>query len=321
MLSYLISKEGIEENIGIEQAVKRSRERENFFWMDLNEDEFDLLDPLSDFFDLHKLSIEDCKNKDQQPKVEMFENYVFVIVRVPDLESSTGELETNQLSLFIGENFIISVHHKALEFIKKVGESLGKNNRRSITVGPGRLAHNLVDRGVDKFLVLMERLDEEIEELEEQIFEDPQEEILEDISDLRGDLLYLRRIIVPERDQLNKLIHADAPFIKEESKAYFRDIQDNLARVQDLLSNYRELISGARDSYMSMISNKMNEVMKTLTIIATIFIPLTFLAGIYGMNFSHMPELGWPWSYYSLLGFMGLITAGMFYYFKKKGWF
>lgn len=174
---------------------------------------------------------------------------------------------------------------------------------------------------MDDHAQVLDRLDEEIIELEDRALEEPDQEVPGEIAELRKVLLYLQRLMAPQREAIRSLLTNDLPFISRERQAYFRDIHDHLIWINDLIVVYRELIAGARDMYLSALSNRMNAIMKTLTIIATIFIPLTFIAGIYGMNFSNMPELSWRWGYYGVLGVMAAVTAGMGIYFRRKGWF
>lgn len=183
------------------------------------------------------------------------------------------------------------------------------------------LCYYLLDEIADDYFPVLNRLEDQIERVEDEVLVEPDEKLLTAISNLRSDLIEIQKTAGPQREMAAKLARTDIPFISEDRKIYFRDIQDNMARIYDLLTNYRDLISVTRDMYMTSLSNRMNEIMKTLTIVATIFIPLTFIAGIYGMNFEIMPELGWDWGYYGALGVMGGTALGMVYYFRKKGWF
>ncbi|MBS3813202.1 magnesium/cobalt transporter CorA [Candidatus Bipolaricaulota bacterium] len=321
MKSYLIQKDKVESVSDLDDCLRWIREEEGFIWIDIEGSEFDKLEEISEDFGLHPLSIEDSENKRQRPKLELFSDYIFLIIRTPNPDLEQGEVDSLQLALFLGENFLITVHREDIKSIEEISEKLNKGGTPFITKGPDFLAHSIVDYSVDRFLTILEGFDHRVEEIEDSILDNPSEEILQKISDVRGEILYLQRVINPLRDEIGKLTRRSPGLVSDEVKVYFRDIEDNLTRCIELLINYRELISGTRDMYMTSISNRMNEVMQTLTIIATIFIPLTFIAGVYGMNFSFIPELDWQWGYFWVLGVMGLVTVGMVVYFKSKDWF
>ncbi|MFP3953597.1 MAG: magnesium/cobalt transporter CorA [Candidatus Acetothermia bacterium] len=321
MKSYLIQKDKVESVSDLDDCLRWIREEEGFIWIDIEGSEFDKLEEISEDFRLHPLSIEDSENKRQRPKLELFNDYIFLIIRTPNPDLEQGEVDSLQLALFLGENFLITVHREDIKSIEEISEKLNKGGTPFITKGPDFLAHSIVDYSVDRFLTILEGFDHRVEEIEDSVLDNPSEEILQKISDVRGEILYLQRVINPLRDEIGKLTRRSPGLVSDEVKVYFRDIEDNLTRCIELLINYRELISGTRDMYMTSISNRMNEVMQTLTIIATIFIPLTFIAGVYGMNFSFIPELDWQWGYFWVLGVMGLVTVGMVVYFKSKDWF
>jgi len=321
MNTYLFSDGSLESGLSLENCLDEVETPGNYVWVDITGDDFDSLRRISECFNIHPLSIEDAEQPNQRPKLELFDQYLILVVRTPNLDYERGEIDTFQLALIVGENFLVTVHRPEIQSIDRIRQMVETGNNKFLFSGPDYLACWIIDYSVDRFLDLLGQIDDHIEFIEDEVFDNPSNRLLEDISDLRSDILYLQRTINPQRDELSKITRQPVPFIDEEVKVYFRDVQDHITRSIELLANYRELVAGARDMYMTTISNRMNEVMKTLTIIATIFIPLTFLAGIYGMNFTHMPELGWPWSYYSLLGFMGMVTGGMIYYFKHKDWF
>lgn len=292
------------------------------FWIDIPEDNFEEeVAGIGDLMDFHPLSTEDVLTAEGRSTLEIFDNYLYLLVRTPVEVFEPGEMESGQLSLFLGSNFLVSCHRRKVRSVESLKVGVKNNPGRFLGRGSDYLAYQVLDRSVDNYLLLMEKIEDNIDSVEDEVFADPDEELLSQMSDLRSDLLYLQRMVGPQREVVAKLSRPEIPFIREDRKVYFRDIQDNLARLHDLLTNYRELLGGARDMYMTVMSNEMNEIMQTLTIVATIFIPLTFVAGIYGMNFELMPELDWSWGYFGSLGVMGTMAAGMLYYFKRKDWF
>ncbi|MFB6290532.1 MAG: magnesium/cobalt transporter CorA [Candidatus Bipolaricaulia bacterium] len=309
----------IEENI--ESFGGKANQKGVSFWIDVEDEDFESeVNRVSEALDLHPLTTEDVMTAESQPIVDTFPNYLYILARIPDQNWEIGEMETFQLSLILGENYLLTFHRKDLPSIEKLKNKAVEVPERYFGRGVDYLGYYLLDSIVDDYFPVLDRLEDEIDRIEEEVLAEPDEALLAEISDLRSDLIEIQRTAGPQREMASKLSRADTPFIADDRKIYFRDIQDNLARISDLLTNYRELIGGARDMYMTSISNRMNEVMKTLTIVATIFIPLTFIAGLYGMNFEVMPELSWDWGYYGSLGVMGATALGMVYYFKKKDW-
>jgi len=292
------------------------------FWIDVEDRDFESeVNSVGESLGLHSLTIEDILTAESRPIVDTFPNYLYILARIPAQTWELGEMETYQLSLVLGENFLLTFHRRKLPSTEKLREKMTRAPERYFGRGVDYLGYYLLDLVVDDYFPVLDRLEDEIERVEEEVLVEPDEQLLEEISDLRSDLIEIQRTAGPQREMAAKLARTETPFIADERKIYFRDIQDDLARISDLLTNYRDLIGGARDMYMTSISNRMNEIMQTLTIVATIFIPLTFIAGIYGMNFEIMPELGWDWGYYGALGVMGGAALGMVYYFKKKDWF
>ncbi len=319
--TYLYHKDkGLTEDHTLEELKGHVGQEDCYFWVDLEGGQIEEIKNLGQIFDFHPLTVEDCINVMQRPKVDIFDNYLFVVVKTPNLQFEKGEMRSLELDMFIGVNYVITVHPAPIKSIQTTISRVEEGAAIIMGKGSDYLAHTIIDLSVDNYLSLLEKVDEDVERIEDEVFEEPDQELLNEISQVRRDLLYLQRVIGPQRETIGRLSWGEVPFIKESQKIYFRDVQDHLARINDLIANYREIIGGARDMYLTVISNKMNEIMKTLTIIATIFIPLTFIAGVYGMNFAHMPELDWSWGYYGVLGIMGGIIGGMIYYFKRKNW-
>ncbi len=326
MKGYLYSLDESESGVEIQENLESFEgqiDRENTsVWVDVEGEDFESeVERVGEAFDLHQLTVEDIKTAESRPVVDTFKNYLYVLARIPAESWEIGEMETHQLSLVLGSNYLLTFHRKELPAAEKLRERVIQDPEQSFDRGVDYLCYFILDAIADRYFPVLDRLEEEIDRIEEEVLVEPDEELLAQISNLRSDLIEIQKTAGPQREMVAKLARADTQFIANDRKVYFRDIQDNMVRVSDLLTNYRDLIGVARDMYMNAQSNRMNEIMKTLTIVATIFIPLTFIAGIYGMNFEVMPELKWDWGYYGALGVMGAMALGMIYYFREKDWF
>jgi len=231
-----------------------------------------------------------------------------------------GRIVPEQVSIVLGPNYLISLQEKEGKLLDPVRGRLRTDRGRLRKGGADYLAHALLDGIVDGYFSILDHFGEEIETLEEVLMGRPSPQILRKIQILKREMILLRKAVWPLREMVGNLSRSDSPLIREPSILYFRDISDHTAQVIDTIETYRDILSGMLDIYLSSISNRMNEIMKVLTIIATIFMPLTFLAGIYGMNFKHMPELEWPWGYFALWGVMVVIAVVMLVYFRRRKW-
>jgi magnesium transporter len=268
-------------------------------------------------FGLHRLALEDVANVRQRPKVEHYEEHAYLVARMASLD---GHIETEQLSLFLGEGFVLTFQERQGDCFEPVRARIRKGKGRIRTAGPDYLAYALLDAVVDRYFPILESYGDRLEEMEELIHENPPPNMISRVNAAKRDLLMMRRVVWPLREALSSLVREPTPLIAEETRVYLRDCYDHAIQVMDLLETFREIASGLVDAYLSMLSHRMNEVMKVLTIIATIFIPLTFIAGIYGMNFAFIPELGLKWGYFACLGLMVIVTFAMVVYFRRKGW-
>jgi magnesium transporter len=283
-----------------------------------------------DYFNLHPLVQEDIVSTSQRPKVEPYPDAVFLVLRMITRNTNDGQssnMDMEQVSIVLGKNYVLSFQESDEPIFDPILKRLELSSTRLRRLGPDYLAYALIDTIVDHYFHALDIIGESIELLEEDIINDPQEHQLQKIHALRRDLIFFRKSVWSLRDGINSLIRDDSPLISEDVKVFLRDVYDHIVQVIDNIENNREMVYGLYDMYMSGLSNRMNEVMKVLTIIATIFIPLTFIAGIYGMNFDpeasplNMPELQWYWGYPLALLVMVIMTAGMVVYFKKKNWF
>ena len=291
--------------------------------------EIEKLQTVWDFFNLHPLVQEDIVNTSQRPKVEVYPDHIFLVLRMikhHDVDEAGSQLHTEQISIVLGKDYLLSFQESDDPIFDPILRRLETSKTRLRKMGPDYLAYALTDTVIDHYFHVLDEIGESIERIEEKVLNDPQPEILQEIHSLRRDLIYFRKSIWSLRDGINSLIRDDLPLISEDVKVFLKDIYDHIIQVIEIVETNREIVFGLFDIYMSSLSNRMNEVMKVLTIIATIFIPLTFVAGIYGMNFNpdvspfNMPELNWFYGYPFSLLLMTCITGGMIFYFWRKDW-
>lgn len=281
----------------------------------------EIIEKLSNCFGLHPLVLEDITNLDQRPKMEDFESYIYICLKMLSCNEKNGETDIEQISLILGSNFVISFQERQGDVFDVIRERLRNSKGRIRKMGPDYLIYALVSAIVDHYFLILEKLGERTEFLEEELIVDPTPKTSQTIHGLKRELIFLRKSIWPLREVASGLEREDSALIKKSTKAYLRDIYDHTIQVIDTVETLRDMVSGMLDIYLSSVSNRMNEVMKVLTIIATIFIPLTFISGIYGMNFKHMPELEWQWGYLFALFTMVTIAVTMLIFFKRKKWF
>jgi magnesium transporter len=281
----------------------------------------EVLEQLGERFGLHPLVVEDILNTDQRPKLEDYGEYLFVVLKsLYHSDGESGEAEIEQISLVLGPNYVLSFQERVGDEFEPIRERIRNNKGRVRRLRADYLAYSLIDLIVDTYFIVLERLGERMETLEEELVTDPTTETLQAIHQLKREMVFLRKSTWPLREVIGALERGESALIQETTGVYLRDVYDHTIQVIDAVETYRDILSGMLDIYLSSISNRMNEVMKVLTIIATVFIPLTFIAGVYGMNFQHMPELAWPWAYPLLWAVMIVIAAAMVVYFRRKKW-
>jgi len=280
----------------------------------------DIIEKIGTHFGIHPLVLEDIVNTGQRPKMEDFEDYIFLVVKMLTCEQNRSDMNAEQVSLLLGPNFVISFQERQGDVFDFVRDRIRNSKGRIRKEGADYLGYALIDAIVDGYFIVLENLGERIETLEDRVIENPTTETLQVINGLKREMILLRRSVWPLREVIGTLERGGSALIHETTKTYLRDVYDHTIQVADTIDSYRDMVIGTRDTYLSSLSNRMNEVMKVLTIIATIFIPVTFIAGIYGMNFQFMPELGWRWSYFIVWGVMIGVAGVMIAYFRKKGW-
>jgi magnesium transporter len=282
---------------------------------------------LGDRFDLHGLALEDVINVHQRPKVELYENHVFIVTRmVGGPATDGGGADTEQVAMFLGADFLLTFQERSGDCFEPVRERLRHAGGRIRAARADYLAYTLIDAVIDGYFPVLEGYGERVERLEDAVTARPDAALVAQIHALKRDLLTLRRAIWPQREMVNALIRDESSLVAEPTRLYLRDCYDHAIQLMDMIETYREIASGLVDLHLSSFSARLNEVMKVLTIIATIFIPLSFITGLYGMNFDpsasrwNMPELGWRYGYPFALGLMGVVAIGLLVYFRRKGW-
>ena len=280
-----------------------------------------ILEEMGAVFGLHPLTLEDILNTDQRPKMEDFCEYIYIVLKTfTNHADENNETTSEQISIILGPTFVISFQEKETDIFKPIRERIRAGKGRLRKSGADYLAYSLIDTIVDNYFTILEHLGEKIEIIEESLIKNPSTQTLQAIQHLKREMIFLRKSVWPLRETISSLERTECHLIQESTGLFLKDIYDHTIQVIDTIETFRDMLSGILDIYLSSISNRMNEIMKVLTIIATIFMPLTFLAGVYGMNFKYIPELEWHWGYFLLWGVMIIIAVFMLVYFRKKRW-
>ncbi|TQR18986.1 magnesium/cobalt transporter CorA [Psychrobacillus vulpis] len=287
-----------------------------WYWVDIGEPTKEEEILLSSFFHFHPLAIEDCLLRLQRPKVDYYDEHAFFVLHTFNEET----LEAEELNLFVGKEFIVSFHFPPMHELEQARDRIIRNPK-GWDRGAMHAMYNIVDKVVDAYFPIIYKIEDYLNEMEDELSASMRHLSLNQMFDLRSDLLRLRRTILPMRDLLYRIINSERVNLQQTERAYFGDIYDHLLKLTDMVESNRELTADIRDSHMSINSSHMNRIMMILTIVSTVFIPLTFIAGVYGMNFENMPELKWHYGYFIVLGFMVFIAISMFAWFTFKGWF
>jgi magnesium transporter len=272
-------------------------------------------------FDLHPLTLEDIANTVQRLKVEEFPSYLFFVLKMLNYIEERQEVTFEHISLILGQNYVVTFQEEIGDVFDEVRDRIRKAKGRLRSMKSDYLAYALMDAVVDHYFLAVELIGDRIEEIDDQILEEPNPENIKEIHLLKRGILNMRKAVWPLREEIGTLGKNESGLIHQESKIFWRDLYDHTIQIIDMVETYRDILGGMHDTYLSSVSNRMNEIMKVLTIIATVFIPLTFIVGIYGMNFQNMPELKWTYGYYMVWGIMLAIGIGLMTYFKRKKWF
>ncbi|WP_058827785.1 magnesium/cobalt transporter CorA [Haloferax sp. Q22] len=310
-----------------ETALDAARDAEGTTWVRATAAED--FERVAEAFGIHPLSVEDVRN-DARPKAEEYDEYTFVVVRMATLRAGEQvfeeEVQTRPVGLCFGDDWLVTLTRRELEPINYVWNAIVREEPRMLRFGPDFVAYRVIDRIVDEYFGLLDEVGEEIELIEDSIFEGPDPEVLEGLNAVRRDLLSFRKTVWPTREAIGVLSRGDPDYVRETTEKYYRDVYDHLVELVDLTETYRDLARGARDIYLNTLSQSTNEVMKTLTVVATIILPLTLVVGIFGMNFDpgasafNMPELGWAYGYPATMLGMALVSVVLLVYFRRESW-
>jgi len=321
ILVYRRGNPKIEEGFTAEDLPELLKEQSAVVWVDMEKPDETDERVLLDVFHFHPLTVEDCRENRHYPKVEEFNGYIYFIVHGVTANISPDRFNTIELDGFLGPNYVITYHHDMFRSINNVKQQL-RTTPIACQRGAPFLLHQILDQIVDYYSPVLDDFDDRIDKLEDDIFtlRRPNNEILSEIMDLKRSVLRLRRISGKQMDILHRMSRGEFSLIPEEMRPFYRDVYDHLVRVVDLAENYRDLISGSLEAYLSVVSNRLNEIMKVLTIFSAVMLPLTFIAGVYGMNFDNMPELHSRYGYYAVWILMSIVAVGMLLFFKRRGW-
>lgn len=310
-------------NLSVSQLMEALNQPEGLVWISLehptSEEATSILEGL---FHFHHLAIEDCLNTGYQtPKVDDYGSHIFIIAHAIRTHGDEALIETSELNIFLGKNYLVTLFQEEnLPPVDTVWQRV-KRDERLLQNGPDFLCYGILDAVMDDYMPILDNLDDELEKLENQALSGPNPNLLQRLLALKHALIFLRRVISPQREVINRLSRDEFPMIDHHSRIYYRDVYDQLVRFQELIESMRDVVSGALDIYLNSTSLRLNEVMKALTIVSTIFLPLSFIAGVYGMNFDFMPELHWRYGYLAVWIVFILIALFMLYSFKRRGWF
>jgi magnesium transporter len=289
-------------------------------WVDIQDPEHAVLEPLlEERFGFHELAAEDSLSDNTLPKYDAFPEYDFFIFRAVDLNLHDHGSQTYKLAAFLGADFLFTVHAGRMQPVDDVCNRLPQD-KRLLGNGTDFLLYAIVDQMVDAHFPLLERIEERVDDLQDEIFANAGPDHLDELLHLKRDVNVLRRQSLPQRELLNQISRGDAQFIQQKHLIYFRDVYDHAFRIHETIDVERDLMSGTMEAYLSVIANRTNEIMRVLTVFSTIMLPLTLIAGIYGMNFEHMPELKWHYGYPFALFLMAGTAAGLLLWFRRRGW-
>ncbi|MFO0904747.1 MAG: magnesium/cobalt transporter CorA [Pirellulales bacterium] len=314
----------VERTLAHPHDLRELRDRYPVLWLNVDGlGDAQTIEQIGDAFGLHRLALEDAVNTHQRAKLDIYDDFLFIVARMAEPRDRSY---TEQLALFLGSNFVITIQEEEGDCWDTLRKRIQQGIGRIRQSGPDFLAYSLLDAVIDDYFPLLEACGDELDQIEESVVSTPTKESLDALHRVKGELLGLRRAIWPHREMLASLARESTPFVTDGARVYLRDCYDHVIQITELLETYRELTADLRDLYMSAVSNRINETMRVLTIIATIFIPITFIASIYGMNFDgaaspwNMPELHWAFGYPTALSLMLLTAVGMWWHFRRRGW-
>jgi magnesium transporter len=310
-----------EQTSSITDCARALREPDTRLWLDLDQPDEWTLALLGEAFEFHPLAIEDCLHGEQRVRIDPYGDYFFMVMYVPLPSGIDGHVESRELAMFCSARYVVTIHHQPIDSVAGLLTRCERDPAAFLSRGTDHVLHVIVDSAVDQYGPILDRLEDETTELEDAALTEPSPEVLERLTMVRNELLGIRRLLMPVRDVVAQLARGEFGFVGTQMQLYFRDVLDHLVRTVETIEIYRDQISGARDIYLSSISQKLNEVMKVLTIFATIMLPLSLIAGIYGMNVTNLwPPTDRPYSFWIVMGMMVAITVGLLYFFRRRKW-
>lgn len=312
----------VEKKLATADEAAAYRDSDTVTWLNVNGvHDINVLETIGVHFGIHPLAQEDVANTAQRPKVETYPDNLFVVLRMFRIEAQTGDVHSEQVSLILNEHSVITFQERPGDVFDTIRDRIRSRKGRIRRMGNDYLLYALLDAVVDNYFLVLEALAERVETAEDAVLDNPVPETQHELHALRKEIIGLRKSVWPLREAVSALEKGESALIAPSTRVFLRDLYDHVIQLLDTIETLREILSGLFDLYLSSVSNRMNEVMKVLTMIATIFIPITFIAGIYGMNFTGMPELDQPWGYPAALTAMGIVAGIMLAYFKRKRWF
>jgi magnesium transporter len=311
----------LSEKIELSQISEVLKSDEELLWIDASDPSEDDLLLLQQEFGFHPLAIEDASNQRQRPKVDLYEGYIFLVFFCLDRYERGKPLHATQVNIFVGSNYVVTLHQGEIPILGEIKQRWEQNARAIAAHDVGILTYTILDAIVDDYFPLIDDLSEDVESLEDVLFGKFDRDAQQRIFRLKKELFSIRRVVAPERDVLNVLVRRDTPIFSEAAIVYFQDVYDHIIRVTEAIDMYRDLMSSALDSFLTISSNRLNEVMKTLTGWSIILMSIAAIAGVYGMNFDHMPELNWQLGYAWALGMMITAAVGLYLLFRRRGYF
>jgi magnesium transporter len=295
--------------------------KESITWLNLDGlHDIAVMERIGQTYRIHPLMLEDVLSTGGRPKFEEYDGQLFIVLKMISFNDESRRIDTEQLSLILGDALVLSFQERVGDVLDCVRDRIRSGRGRVRKERADYLAYTLIDAVVDSYFIVLEKLGEKIDELEEELIDDPDEKTLHRLHELKREMIDLRRSIWPLRELVNGLAKSESPLIRQSTRVYLRDVYDHTIQIIDTIESYRDIVSGMLDIYLSSVSNRMNSVMKVLTIIATLFIPLTFFAGVYGMNFRYMPELEQPWAYPAFWVLSVVVFVAMLLFFRRKKW-
>ena len=296
------------------------RQKQGLLWIDFSAPTPEEINLLANAFAFHPVAVDTCRDDTSQPVVHSYDSYLFMVIHAVNLQARGTIVDTQEIDIFWGRNFVLTCHSVPVKSIDEMLSVCSTDCAALLSRGADFLMHAIVDRIIDNFTPALDRIEYLLEELEVQIFQRPSDVLLHRLLDLKQTVSHLGRIAIAQRDVVGRLLRGEFAPITKQAMAYWLNAYDHLVRMAQVTEAHRDLINTARDTYMSVVSNRTNAIMKLLTFITTVFMPLTFLAGVYGMNYAFMPPKDEPWGFYACLGAMVVTAAGMIWFFKRRRW-